>query len=275
MRRPIGCLTAAGRTTRPPSAAASIEVCKKGTRTGESDSCSGALRLRMAMSAGGVSLRNNVASAVVNIAAVFRSDFVYIPACWPVEFVRTGVQNIVGFICGLRCGLSAGTGSVSRRDAVVLCTLLCLRWCCRRLGRFGNRRVCRLRRRRRLWSRSRFRRCSRSRRCFGSDFGDRVGKLDVPRPFLHTRDSDDGAENDPESRQRQILAVLLSFFMLSVFKNQMDKEIGQTAIAMIQNKTGYVVLNEVMLGELFVGALLVGGFCAPAVCCACCFAEAA
>ena len=74
---------------------------------------------------------------------------------------------------------------------------------------------------------------------------------------------------------RQILAVLLSFFMLSVFKNQMDKEIGQTAIAMIQNKTGYVVLNEVMLGELFVGALLVGGFCAPAVCCACCFAEAA
>ena len=74
---------------------------------------------------------------------------------------------------------------------------------------------------------------------------------------------------------RQILAVLLSFVMLSVFKNQMDKEIGQTAIAMIQNKTGYVVLNEVMLGELFVGALLVGGFCAPAVCCACCFAEAA
>lgn len=148
------------------------------------------------MSAGGVSLRNNVASAVVNIAAVFRSDFVYIPACWPVEFVRTGVQNIVGLICGLRCSLSAGTGSVSRRDAVVLCTLLCLRWCCRRLGRFRNRRVCRLRRR------SRFRRCSRSRRCFGSDFGDRVGKLDVPRPFLRTRDSADGAENDPEGCQQ-------------------------------------------------------------------------
>lgn len=30
MRRPIGCSTAAGRTTRPPSAAVSIEVCKKG-----------------------------------------------------------------------------------------------------------------------------------------------------------------------------------------------------------------------------------------------------
>ena len=74
---------------------------------------------------------------------------------------------------------------------------------------------------------------------------------------------------------RQILAVLLSFFMLPVFKNQMDKEIGQTAIAMIQNKTGYVVLNEVMLSELFFGALLVGGFCAPAVCGACGFAEAA
>ena len=186
--------------------------CKKSTRTGESDSCSGALRLRMAMSAGGVSLRNNVASAVVNIAAVFRSDFVYIPACWPVEFVRTGVQNIVGLICGLRCGLSAGTGSVSRRDAVVLCTLLCLRWCCRRLGRFGNRRVCRLRRRRRLWGRSRFRRCSRSRRCFGSDFGDRVGKPDASRFFLHTRDSDDGAENDPESRQQADPCCLVELF---------------------------------------------------------------
>ena len=78
-----------------------------------------------------------------------------------------------------------------------------------------------------------------------------------------------------KATSRQVLAVLLSFFMLSVFKNQMDKEIGQMAIAMIQNKTGYVVLNEVMLGELFVGALLVGGFCAPAVCCTCCFAEAA
>lgn len=78
-----------------------------------------------------------------------------------------------------------------------------------------------------------------------------------------------------KAASRQILTVLLSFFMLSVFKNQMDKEIGQMAIAMIQNKTGYVVLNEVMLGELFVGALLVGGFCAPAVCCTCCFAEAA
>jgi len=74
---------------------------------------------------------------------------------------------------------------------------------------------------------------------------------------------------------RQILAVLLSFFMLPVFKNQMDKEIGQMAIAMIQNKTGYVVLNEVMLGELFVGALLVGGFCAPAVCGVCGFLDAA
>ncbi len=78
-----------------------------------------------------------------------------------------------------------------------------------------------------------------------------------------------------KAASRQILTVLLSFFMLSVFKNQMDKEIGQMAIAMIQNKTGYVVLKEVMLGELFVGALLVGGFCAPAVCCTCCFAEAA
>lgn len=74
---------------------------------------------------------------------------------------------------------------------------------------------------------------------------------------------------------RQILAVLLSFFMLPVFKNQMDKEIGQTAIAMIQNKTGYVVLNEVMLGELFIGALLAGGFCAPAVCGVCGFLDAA
>lgn len=227
------------------------------------------------MSAGGVSLRNNVASAVVNIAAVFRSDFVYIPACWPVEFVRTGVQNIVGLICGLRCGLSAGTGSVSRRDAVVLCTLLCLRWYCRRLGRFGNRRVCRLRRRRRLWGRSRFRRCSRSRRCFGSDFGDRVGKPDASRFFLHTRDSDDGAENDPESHQQADPCCLVELFYVAGLKNQMDKEIGQMAIAMIQNKTGYVVLNEVMLGELFVGALLVGGFCAPAVCGVCGFLDAA
>lgn len=51
------------------------------------------------MSAGGVSLRNNVASTVVNIAAVFRSDFVYIPACWPVEFVRTGVENEWLLLC--------------------------------------------------------------------------------------------------------------------------------------------------------------------------------
>ena len=53
------------------------------------------------MSAGGVSLRNNVASAVVNIAAVFRSDFVYIPARWLVEFVRAGVENVARLICGL------------------------------------------------------------------------------------------------------------------------------------------------------------------------------
>ena len=77
-----------------------------------------------------------------------------------------------------------------------------------------------------------------------------------------------------KAASRQILAVLLSLFILSVFRNQMDKEIGQKAIARIQNQTGCVVLNEVMLGELFVGALLAGGFCAPAVCCTCCFAEA-
>ena len=78
-----------------------------------------------------------------------------------------------------------------------------------------------------------------------------------------------------KAASRQILAVLLSLFILSVFKNQMDKETGQKAIARIQNQTGYVVLNEVMLNEPFVGALLAGGFCAPAVCCTCCFAEAA
>lgn len=77
---------------------------------------------------------------------------------------------------------------------------------------------------------------------------------------------------------RQILAVLLSFFMFSVFKNQMDKEIGQTAIAMIQNQTGCAALNDAISKEPFGGMLSEGMLCAPDVCEVrgiCCFAVAA
>lgn len=78
-----------------------------------------------------------------------------------------------------------------------------------------------------------------------------------------------------KATSRQVLAVLLSFFMLLVRENQMDKEMGQMDIAMIQNQTGCAALNAAISKEPFVGVLLAGWFCAPEVCGACGFADAA